>query len=451
MIKKVLHTVEKYGLVERGDKIVIALSGGADSVFLLYALDRIKRAYSLKLYIAHLNHQLRKKADEDAEFVQEMAKEYAIQCFIGKKDVKKHAKERKLSLEEGAREVRYNFLEEVANKVGANKIAMGHTITDEAETLIFRLMRGTGLKGLTLIPPKRDKIIRPLIEIEHNEILDFLKNKNIAYRQDYSNYKTKHTRNFIRYKIMPQINKQVSDFGEKSMRLRNIIEAEEKFLEKTTNEKFEKLCKVTDKKITLDLNGFSKEDLAIQRRIIRKIQDSFGSPRPSPRSGNYKGISFEETENILKSILNSHGATISFELSPCVRELNKDRINKPVNFPVPGKFRVGKIKLHSEICNRVHLNTATKDKVYFDFDKLAFPLFIRNRKNGDVFSGDGYNKKLKELFIDDKVQKEARDTLPLLLDQSGILWVIKHRRSAKALVDKQTRKILKIEATAEKG
>lgn len=454
MRERILATIEKYELISPKDKIIVAVSGGADSVFLLYILKKLAKEYSLTLHIVHLNHGLRKKADKEADFVRKMAKEYNIPVTIKKTDIKNYAKKHKLSLEEAGRESRYAFLAEVAQKTDSTKIATGHTLTDEVETLFMRLARGTGRKGLTLIPPKRENIIRPLIEIEHNEIVKFLDKEKIKYETDYSNYNCDYTRNYVRHNVIPVINEFSPGFGKKIMQLREVMETEERVLDLLTSKEISKIkCKKSNNtkgETLLNLKGFTLLETAMKRRVIRKLVEKLSG----------KNISFEETENIIDyitkgktgSILKSHiniirgSRTVEFWKAKnlCI----KGTIQKPdkIKLPVPGEVKVGDFRIRAKVNKRKPVRFDDKNKAYFDFNKLVFPLFIRTKLIGDVFCGQDYKKSIKRIFIDDKIPFEDRMHIPLLTDNKGILWIIGKRRAHRALVNTATKKILEIEA-----
>ncbi|MDD5530522.1 MAG: tRNA lysidine(34) synthetase TilS [bacterium] len=463
-----ISTIEKYGLINHGDKVLIAVSGGADSVFLLWALKNLQKKYSLDLHIAHLNHGLRKKADRETEFVKSLARNYKIPITTGKIDIKAYARKNKLTLEEAGREARYAFLDKIVSKIGATKIATGHTMTDEVETFFMRLARGTGRKGLSLIPPIRDNIIRPIIEIEHSEIISFLKKEKIKYETDYSNYNCKYTRNFVRHKIVKQL---APSFGKKIMQLREIMEQEEKLLEELTEKSLNKLVIEKNDTMSLNLTAFLNEDMAIQRRIIRKLAEQLNSVVPN----------FEETENIINYIAKAKSGNVftshSLQITKSYTSINfvnkkafpyLQRAEAPINelsemiLPIPGEIKVGKYK----ICTKVKKHTLpsnylVKDgksqaslifddrhKEYFDFDKLNLPLFIRAKKTGDKFLGAGYSKSLKKVFIDDRIPAEERMEIPLLIDKLGILWIVGKRRAYRAFIENNTRKILEVKVKA---
>lgn len=271
MIEKVKETIEKYKLLKKGDRVIIALSGGPDSIFLLHCLLALKPTYDLKLHIAHLNHSLRKEADNDQQFVKNLASSINISCNTTKVDVKLYARENKLGIEDASRRVRYSFLKDLANSLGMNKIATGHTANDQVETLILRIARGTGLEGLALIKPKTNNIIRPLIEIKREDIIESLEQNSIDYCIDASNYEPEYMRNFVRANIIPLLLELNPNVIEQVVNTREILEKEDSFLEEQTKKFFRKTVKEQNThKIILDLSKFLSYDISIKRRMIRK-------------------------------------------------------------------------------------------------------------------------------------------------------------------------------------
>ncbi|MGD0337087.1 MAG: tRNA lysidine(34) synthetase TilS [Candidatus Omnitrophota bacterium] len=209
MLEKIRSTIRAFGLVKDNDRIIVGVSGGPDSVALLYALNSLKKEFNLKLYIAHLDHGLRRDSGRDAEFVRALAERLKIPFALKKLAAGELSK--KGSVEEAARNARINFFIELAKKIKADKIALGHTLDDQAETVLMRILRGSGLYGLSAILPKRAIsgfwFIRPLIEVRRKEVEAFLKRKNIRARIDYSNKQGIYFRNKIRNSLLPYLEK----------------------------------------------------------------------------------------------------------------------------------------------------------------------------------------------------------------------------------------------------
>ncbi len=481
MVEKVLKTIEKYKLLENEDKVLVAVSGGPDSMFLLQALQDIKAQYKLELRIAHLNHQLRESAYKEADFVREQAERFGIPCTIEEKDVRSYTEAHKLSLEEAAREVRYDFLERIAKEFSMNKIATGHTLSDEVETFILRVARGTGGRGLLLIPPKRIvqssefrvqslKVIRPLIEITREEVIQFLESKKIVYQIDESNYDIRYKRNFVRHRIVPLLLELAPQFPRQVMRLREILGEEEELLEKLAEQRLKEVqsSKFKNQKskgeIVLDLKGFLKTPVAIKRRILRETYMRIANYEL--RITNYP--SFEEIENAIRYIENNKGGK-KFNL--CGMDINKScgeikivksekLIHQPtdkskklkVELGVPGEVKWDGVKIKSKIkSQKSKVEFDDSRRVYFDFDELSPPLWIRDKKNGDKIKLKVKSeklkvveKKLKDIYINEKVPVWEREKIPLLTDKEGILWIVGMRRANRANVGKNTKKVVEV-------
>lgn len=232
ILPAVQDTINRYDLIKKGNTILVACSGGADSTALLYILREIKDTLGISdIQVAHLDHRIRKDSHKDADFVKNICDNISVSCTIYSVDVPGFAKKNSLSLEDAARRIRYEFLEKKRKELHLDLIATGHTLNDQIETLFLRIDRGTGLKGLSLIPPKRAKIIRPLIRTYRNEILQFLNSRSIPYRTDKSNLDLSIKRNLVRHKLISHLLDILPDFGEKLIRLRDTLEADEKVIE----------------------------------------------------------------------------------------------------------------------------------------------------------------------------------------------------------------------------
>mgnify|MGYP002619426031 CR=1 FL=1 len=235
---KVKETIAKYNLIQKGDKIVVGVSGGPDSMTLLTVLLKLKNAYDLEIYVAHINHMLRENAIIDEEYVKEFCKKNDIELFIKHADIQEKAQKEKRGLEETGRLVRYNFFEEVLNKTNSNKIAIAHNLNDRVETIIMNTLRGSGLNGLRGIEASRGKYIRPLIEIPRDEIEKYCEENKINPRHDESNDDNTYTRNKIRNIIIPYLKREFNPNIINTMnRLSEIVKEEEEFVEEETKKK----------------------------------------------------------------------------------------------------------------------------------------------------------------------------------------------------------------------
>lgn len=274
MKQKILQTIKKYNLIQSGDSIVIGVSGGPDSICLLHILNELKEELNLKIYVAHINHMIRKEADEETEYVKSFCKNIGVECFAQKINVVKIAKEEKIGTEEAGRKIRYNFFEEVLKKTNSNKIATAHNNNDKVETIIMNILRGSGTAGLKGLDPIREnKFIKPLIEISREEIEAYCEKNKLNPRIDKSNNENIYTRNKIRNIVIPYIKNEFNPNILKTInRLSEVATEENEYLNKVTQEIFNKICvevETTDNStITLDLKKFNNLELVIKRRLI---------------------------------------------------------------------------------------------------------------------------------------------------------------------------------------
>lgn len=443
--------------------MLVCVSGGPDSIFLIYILKELASSYKLKLSVACLNHCLRgKESDQDEVFVGNLAKKFDLPFYSKKVDVKKAARSQNLCLEDAARCARYDFFVKIASTHNIKKIALAHTKDDQAETILMRILRGTGLKGLggmKMYSSLRGKdLIRPLLEIEKKEILQYLKKKRIKSRLDSSNLKTDYFRNKVRLKIIPFILKFAPQFKNNLFKISAMAQDVEVFIQGQLSRLFKKYVK----KINKDSLGIKRSALlrltsAERRGLIRKIIEM--------QQGDLKNIDFKHIkiiEDFIKEnktsqrcidlprqlkvkmeacdiIFTKKKTKVSFKPRPDFKFLD---IDKELKIPEFGfKF------LASKVNKKVRLKRHPKFIEYFDQDKLKLPLTVRSRRNGDVFFSLGASgkKKLKKFFIDEKVKRSLRNNIPLVVCGGDIIWVVGMRISDKYKVSAKTKSILKIQ------
>ena len=314
MFEKVLNTIKKYNLIENGDKVVLAVSGGPDSIAMLDILNKIRLENVIKfdIVVAHINHGLRENAKFDEEYVQEFCKRINVQFFVLHANIKEIAEREKRGLEETGRNVRYDFFNKVKSEVGANKIAIAHNANDNVETIIMNIIRGSGLSGLKGIEVVSNNYIRPLIEIERVIIEDYCKNENLNSRHDESNDENIYTRNKIRNIAIPYIKEELNpNIVETITRLSGIAKDDLNYLDLQTENAYKEMCleeknlkndvynEDSESIIILDLKRFNKENVAIQKRVILySINKIFGTT---------KGIEKIHIEDIIKLCNNNIG------------------------------------------------------------------------------------------------------------------------------------------------
>lgn len=280
--KKVLKTIQKYELIENGNTIVIGVSGGPDSMALLSVLHKLKEEKQLKceIVVAHVNHGLRKEAEEETQYVETYCKEHKISCFVKRENVEDLAKKQKIGTEEAGRNLRYSFFEEVANNTNANRIATAHNANDNAETVLMNILRGTGTSGLKGIDIKREnRYIRPLLECTRKEIEEYCVHEQLNPKEDKSNKETIYTRNKIRNELIPYLEEEFNpNIITVLNRLSNLAKEENDFFNKQVEKQYEKI-KIEEflgnkqlegkNSIVLDLKKFNEQELVIKNRLVR--------------------------------------------------------------------------------------------------------------------------------------------------------------------------------------
>lgn len=303
MKNKVLETIRRYNLIENGDKIVLGVSGGPDSIAMLNVLNQIKneKIFDFTIVVAHINHLIREEAIEDQKFVEEFCKNINVEFYSKSIDVQKIANNRKIGTEEAGRNVRYEFFDEILSKTNGNKIAIAHNKNDKVETIIMNILRGSGISGLKGIQARNNKYIRPLIECERYEIEEYCSINNIKPRIDRTNFENVYSRNKTRNIIIPYIKEEFNPNIINTIdRLSELIKEEDEYLDKVVEYKYNELIiKESQNEIVIDLKKFNKEEKVIKSRIIiYTISRLFG---------NVKGIEKIHIEDIIKMCTNNIG------------------------------------------------------------------------------------------------------------------------------------------------
>ncbi len=429
MYKKIIEFIETEELIQKNDKLLIAFSGGPDSVALARLLMDIRKDYKLELGLCHINHNLRgKESDEDEEFCREFSKKHNLEFFSLKADIVAYGKNNKLGLEEAGREIRYEFLEKTAGNNFYNKIALAHNLDDNVETFLFRLMRGTGLEGLKGIPVKRDNIIRPLLFMKKAEILSYLEEIKQEFRIDSSNNENIYTRNKIRLELIPYIEKEFNPRFKDNINslIESVNDIKQNDLIFSNLEEFFKYSKEKQKSILYKM--LKEKKLEISRGKIDEILKVI-------EKDGYKEVSLGNNF-ILKKTYNS------IEIIENKIEMeNKEK--EKIELDIPSKIGYNGYNIEIKLVEEIEKN---KNYFYFDYEKLSFPIFVRTKEEGDKFLSKGMAspKKLKKFFIDEKIDKDLRDRLPIILANNDILLVSNLRKSSIGELDSKSNKILLI-------
>lgn len=456
MENKVLNTIKEFHLIDDGDNVVIGVSGGPDSMALLYLLLHAKKHINFNILIAHVNHGVRgDEALEDELFVKEKAYELGLPYFSTNVDMVAYGDEHKISHEEAGRKLRYGFFRSVLKDYNGGKIAVAHNMNDQAETLLMRIMRGTGIDGLNGMNYMSEDIIRPILNITRTEIEQYIEDKDIETVLDKTNLMPIYTRNKIRLELIPYIEENFNPNLTKSLwRLSQTSQNDTMFLQRYTEEKYIGLVKSEEKnRIVLHRKGFVDLDISIQQRIvilsITKI------------TGVFQGFSEHHISTVAELFnIGNTGKSISLP-NDLVAKVDYDRL---IIEQVPKKN--SKSFVYDLIMGYNHFNDLGYDlyiKVmdieevdfsiklhnikYFDYDKIKGRIKLRNRQDGDRFVPYGMkgSKKLKSFFIDSKVSRDQRDKVPLIVDNENIIWVVDYRISDLYKLTTDTKKVLMIE------
>lgn len=268
--EEVLKTIRKYNMIENGDRIVIGVSGGPDSICLLHILSELRKELEIEIFVAHINHMIREVADQETEYVKNFCEKIGVECFVKKENIIELSKKQKKGTEEVGRNVRYDFFEEVLKKTNSNKIATAHNSNDRAETVILNILRGSGISGLKGIEPIRNKkYIRPLIDTSREKIEKYCEENKLEPKYDETNNETVYHRNKVRNEIIPYIKKEFNqNIIETINRLSEVAQEENEYLEEITKKTYENLIIEKQENIILNLKKFNVLDLVIKRRII---------------------------------------------------------------------------------------------------------------------------------------------------------------------------------------
>jgi len=452
--KDVFHTIQKYQMLEPSDKVLIGFSGGPDSMALLAVLYHIKKILGIRLSAAHINHQLRAKAAlKDEKFCLQVCKKIGVPIKVCRVDVKKYALKHKLSVEETARVLRYQELIKLAKQKKCQKIALGHNANDNTETVIMNLIRGTGLAGLAGIPPKRNIIIRPLIEQTRDEILKYLLDCKIKYCNDLSNMELGYRRNYIRHKIVPMLLQINPNLIKTLSRTSEILrDTQNNIVAMVASARKEVLLKPkTRKRVTsrylIDTRKFLSYNMLIRREIIKtmlprldfdsvnKVMTLIQKPAGKSVDLTKDYVAWKEYDKIIIGRKDKQ-TNISEQIWPV--DINKETKISELNLVLYAKqhrfsSKMNKKQIKNQMCS------------YFDKSAVLSPLYVRLRRPGDRFIPyKGKETKLKDVLINDKIPVRARNRLPLLCDQQNILWVIGSRRSNIGLINSKTKEIIEV-------
>ncbi|MBS3740378.1 tRNA lysidine(34) synthetase TilS [Candidatus Bipolaricaulota bacterium] len=441
--------------------ILVALSGGTDSIALLHFLLELKEEFNLELSIAHLDHGLRGKASEkDARFVRSKAREMGLSATINKREVSRVVDEENLSLEEAAREVRYEFLSEIADEQGVDYVALGHNRNDQAETVLMNIIRGAGLRGLGGMQEVKGRYIRPLLKLKRDEIKNYIETRGLDYRRDKTNKNTDFLRNRIRHELVPELEDHYNPkVVENLTRMAELAEEAHSFIEDRADDVSRdiRIMKKVDE-TCFDRAKLSALNTYLQKAVIRKLI--------SKVKGDLQDVTSTHVDNVLSKI-GDEPARTRLSLPGVTFTLNRNTACFVREFNPGGQeeFRYeiqpGETLELEEVSISINLELVSKSEElnpekylsdslteFVDWGKVEQPIIVRNRNEGDRFKPLGMRgeKKLKDFFIDEKVPFEERDKVPIVCDKEGIIWVVGHRIDERYKLEESTERGLLIKA-----
>ena len=443
LFREILNINKKYNLIENDDIIVVGFSGGPDSVFLVEMLKKLQCFFNFKIYLVHINHLLRgEDADSDEKFSFEYAKKNNLEIFIKRIPVKEIAKEVGKTLEEVGREERYKFFSEIYEKVGANKIATAHNKDDQIETFLFRLTRGTSLQGLEGIKTKNNNIIRPISEIYKKDILEYLNKNEIQYKIDKTNFENEFTRNSIRLDLIPFIEERYNiKFKDK------IFSLIEEIRENNQNNSLN-LSDYTDSKnrILLEkikfLSNFDRKNLLglfLNKKNIEVNRNKIDEINSLIKSNGTKKIDLNKTYRIVKNYTHLY-----------IEEKRENNTinNSTIQLKIPSEQVFNNFKISIEIVKNLDIPT---EKNQYLLDTLYNDIIeVRYRKEGDrIFLDENHSKKIKEIFIEQKIPKDIRDRIPIFLYNNNIFWIYNVKKAYIPKIDQDISKLVKVLITVE--
>ena len=486
LYEKVKKYIAAHGMIQAGDCIVAGISGGADSVCMLRLLARMQKEIPFRLAVVHVNHGLRAEAKEDAAFVEELCRRWEIPFFLREVDMPGYAREHKMSEEEAGRNLRYQAFAQILREIkeGApGKIAVAHNADDRAETMLFHMFRGSGLRGLGSIRPVREAVIRPLLCVNRGQIEAYLSREGLTWREDRTNGEDAYARNRIRHHILSYAQqeicqKSVSHMGE----LADILAETEDYLERETERFYDRY--VTEEligpenreegmagEIKIELAGLSEEDMVMKKRVLFRALEKITPCRKDITARHIQALLSLMDKDGSKELSLPYGIRAGKEYDllflkrPSARELpenilpelsvNQERLTPgvPLTIAVPntGSFiftlwEADFLPPPALLYRKEQNNQENRYTKWFDYDKITTSLLLRTRKAGDYFTIDEalHTQSVKQYMIDRKIPKARRGGMYLLADGAHILCAPGYRTSRLYEAGKNTRRILEV-------
>lgn len=450
LIARIEDTIRRNRLLSAGDSVLVGFSGGPDSSCLLSVLHTLKDTYRLDIHALYVNHNLRPdEVPAEVAFCRSLCDKLGIAFLQRSIDVSSFSKERRVNRHEAARELRYQAFQDAALEVKAGRIALAHTADDQAETFIMRLTRGSGPAGLAGIPVKRGNIIRPLIDIERGRIEEFLRHRDIVPVTDSSNLNEDYFRNMVRMSVMPVLKRSNPNLVHSLCHTMAILREEERFFEVLVTKTLMKLIsRKTDRRIELFLSPMEAMETVILRRVLRRaIHETEG----------LRGIGFGHIEDII-GLIRQGTAGNRITLPGDIRVIREYSL---LVITSEGPHRITEYELavpgEAVIVGAGLVLTATFEQstgqcgdgrtgILLDADSMKLPLAVRPRRPGDRFHpmGFGGTRKVQDFFVDLKVPRDERDSVPIVTSGDDIVWIAGYRADDRFKITEHTKKFLRL-------
>ncbi len=471
-MQKVFDYIEKEQMIQANDKVIVGVSGGADSLCLLFVLLEYRRQIPFSLAAVHVEHGVRgEESLEDADFVEEICREYGVLLRRFSFDIPRLAREKKLSVEEAGRSARYEAFAHAASEMGADKIAVAHNKNDQAETMLFHMARGSGLAGAGGIRPVRDNIIRPLLCLKRSEIEEYLRKRQIHWRVDRTNKETRYSRNCIRHHILPVMEKELNPGTIDHMgALAEDIRRVEKYLDRQAEAAAEAAVSREEGGVKIRVEKFLEQEELIRELVLKKCLLLAGC--------GLKDVTRYHIERLGGLFSRQSGRRLALPGGwEAQRVFDEVHIKKEAaaytsqeagflqKLEIPGSVKVprgvfaaavfshdGEMKHREEPSGGIYENSQKIYTEWLNYDRIKGDLYLRTRQPGDflVINRSGGRKKLKEYFIEAKIPAKERNVVLVLASGNEILWVVGYRISEAYKISTDTEKILQVQMKEEK-
>ena len=459
---RVLHFIKQHHLAPPRHTILVAVSGGQDSVCLLHILVELQKEIDLKLHVAHLDHRLRGADSEaDAQYVAELARRLGVPATIERRDVKTYQAQHRTSMEEAAREVRYGFLTEVAASINTSRVAVGHTTDDHIETFLMHLVRGSGTRGLRGLQPvgrwqssTTDLIIiRPLLQLSRRETADYCLNHRLMPRIDTSNFLMSPLRNRIRHQLLPLLQSYNPRVVEALLRTARFAGDDLTYLEKEVARISGKIIREQDNTVILDKTAFLDLPPTLRRHLLRQSIEGL--------LGNLKDIEARHIEEIMTALLKPAGKRLDLP-GGLFFSIEYDRYllgtDPQALFPfppldnefvldIPGETLLPGWRITATVSTRQQITDGDDEfSACFDLDKTGDKVSVRSRRTGDRFQplGMAQTKKLGKFMIDARIPRVWRPRVPVVTSPHHIIWLVGYRIDDRVRVTEKTTRILRL-------